>query len=134
METIVNALIYWSAFFGIMAYRWKGFSDFIGKESTIRAFIAMFSTLIGLLLSFYTALNLGRWWQMRMATQHIVEGSKKLTMMVAQLTTDQNLLQTINRYSRASMFLVFAASQMEEGGQTPLRKAVEEGLLTEEEA
>ena len=125
---------HWSVFIGLYAVRWKGFSDFVGKESTIRAFIAMFSTLIGLLLSFYTALNLGRWWQMRLATQHLVEGSKKLTMMVGHgCTPDASALATINRYSRASMFLIFCVSQQQDGDPRPVDKAVKQGLLTEEE-
>lgn len=133
METALNGVIYWSVFIGVYNYRWKGFSDFVGKESTIRAFIAMFSTLIGLLLSFYTALNLGRWWQMRLSVQHIVEGNKKLIMMVAQCHSDPVVLATMNRYARASMFLIFAASQMEEGDEKPVHKAVKKGLLTQEE-
>jgi predicted membrane chloride channel (bestrophin family) len=133
METGMTAILYWSVFAVLASLRWKGFSEFIGKESTIRAFIAMFSTLIGLLLSFYTALNLGRWWQMRMAVQHIVEGSKKLTMMVSCCTQDPVMLQPINRYARASLFLIFAASQMEEGKDVPRVQAVKAGLLTQEE-
>lgn len=133
-ETAMMAFIYWFLFVPGYHLRWKGFSEFVGKESTIRAFIAMFSTLIGLLLSFYTALNLGRWWQMRMAVQSIQEGSKKLSMMVSQgCTQDQVLLQTINRYARASLYLLFAASQMEHGQDPPRVKAVKSGFLTQEE-
>jgi len=134
-ETAMMALVYWFVFGPSYIWRWKGFSEFVGKESTIRAFIAMFSTLIGLLLSFYTALNLGRWWQMRMAVQAIQEGSKKLTMMVSQgVTQDKVLLQTINRYARASLYLIFQASQMEPGEDAPVIKAVKRGFLTQEEA
>jgi len=134
-ETAMMAFVYWFAFMPGYYFRWKGFSEFVGKESTIRAFIAMFSTLIGLLLSFYTALNLGRWWQLRMAVQNIQEGSKKLTMLVSQgCTQDRVLLQTINRYARASLYLIFAASQMEDGQDSPRVKAVKSGFLTQEES
>jgi len=134
-ETAMMAFVYWFAFIPGYYFRWKGFSEFVGKESTIRAFIAMFSTLIGLLLSFYTALNLGRWWQLRMAVQNIQEGSKKLTMLVSQgCTQDRVLLQTINRYARASLYLIFAASQMEDGQDSPRVKAVKSGFLTQEES
>jgi len=133
-ETMMMGVLYWSVFIFTYFFRWKGFSEFVGKESTIRAFIAMFSTLIGLLLSFYTALNLGRWWQMRLAVQNIVEGSKKLTMMVAHgCSQDPTLLQNINRYARASLYLIFCASQMEEGGDPPRKMAVKAGLLTHQE-
>jgi len=136
-ETAVMAVLYWSVFGFGFAFRWKGFSDFVGKESTIRAFIAMFSTLIGLLLSFYTALNLGRWWQMRVAVQHMIEGSKKLSMMIGHgVSQDPAVLKGINRYSRASLFLIFAASRMKDApkGEDPPRvKAMQAGLLTQEE-
>lgn len=133
METAMTALLYWVFFGALYSIRWKNFSEFVGKEAAIRAFISMFSTLIGLLLSFYTSLNLGRWWQMRCSVQHIQEGCKKLTMMLSQgVTDDQELLDTIHRYARASLFLVFAASQCDE--ESPRVMAVKAGLLTQEEA
>lgn len=71
---------------------------------------------------------------MRLATQHLVEGSKKLTMMVGHgCTPDASALATINRYSRASMFLIFCVSQQQDGDPRPVDKAVKQGLLTEEE-
>lgn len=129
------AVLFWSVFSFGFAFRFKGFSDFVGKESTIRAFIAMFSTLIGLLLSFYTALNLGRWWQMRVAVQHMMEGSKKLSMMIGHgVSQDPVVLKGINRYARASLFLIFSASRQEgKGGDPPHVKALQAGLLTQEE-
>lgn len=134
-ETIVMGLIYWSLFGVLFYFRWEHFSAFVGKESTIRAFIAMFSTLIGLLLCFYMSLNLGRWWQMRMAVQNIQEGSKKLMMMISQgVLHDYVLNETINRYARCSLFLMFAASQNEPGQDCPRVKAQKCGLLTVEES
>jgi len=133
-ETLILAFIYWAVFsFGHMS-RLKGISDISGKEDTIRAFISMFSTLIGLLLSFFTALNLGSWWQMRMSVQHIIESSKRLSMMVGHgVSQDPVLLEKINRYSRTSLFLIFAGSQMKEGEDRPVQKAFTAGLLTQEE-
>jgi len=136
IETAMTAVLYWLVFSVVLHYRFDGFSALIGKESTIRAFIAMFSTLIGLLLSFYTALNLGRWWSMRMGVQSIEEGCKQLVMMVSQgCSDDEVLLETINRYGQASLYMIFAASQNNElGGLAPRLKALECGLLTQEEA
>jgi len=135
IETATTAVLYWLVFGILYNYRFDGFSLMVGKESTIRAFIAMFSTLIGLLLSFYTALNLGRWWSMRMGVQNIEEGCKQLVMLVSQgCSDDQVLLETISRYGRASLFMIFAASQNTQDGPAPRIKAVNAGLLLEEEA
>jgi len=135
IETGMTAALYWACFFVMFYFRFDGFSEFVGKESTIRAFIAMFSTLIGLLLSFYTALNLGRWWQMREGVQAMEEGGKKLVMMVSQgCSGDPVLLETISRYAQASLYLIFAASQNQELGKSPRLAALERGLLTQEEA
>lgn len=135
IETGMTAALYWACFFVMFYFRFDGFSAFVGKESTIRAFIAMFSTLIGLLLSFYTALNLGRWWHMREGVQAMEEGGKKLVMMVSQgCSDDPVLLETISRYAQASLYLIFAASQNQELGKSPRLAALERGLLTQEEA
>lgn len=133
-ETGILAVLYWGLFAVMFANRFKDFSEFVGKESSIRAFIAMFSTLIGLLLSFYTALNLGRWWHMRQGMENMQEGCKKLTMFASQVTQDHVLHETIHRYARASLFLVFAASRNKDGNSEPRLEAVKLGLLTEEEA
>jgi len=135
IETATTGVLYWLVFGICYNYRFDGFSDMVGKESTIRAFIAMFSTLIGLLLSFYTALNLGRWWSMRMGVQNIEEGCKQLVMMVSQgCSDDEVLLESINRYGQASLFMIFAASQNTNADEAPRIKAMKAGLLTEEEA
>jgi len=135
IETATTGVLYWLVFGILYHHRFDGFSDMVGKESTIRAFIAMFSTLIGLLLSFYTALNLGRWWSMRMGVQNIEEGCKQLVMMVSQgCSDDQVLLESINRYGQASLFMIFAASQNTQADEAPRIKALKAGLLTEEEA
>jgi len=132
-ETALTAVLFWGIYAYVLLRRPENFRQIVGKESSIRAFIAMFSTLIGLLLSFYTALNLGRWWQMRMAANNVQCGSKKLSVMLTQITHDSHILECVNRYGRASLFLIFATSQMEEGEAAPRRKALEKGLLTEEE-
>jgi len=56
-------------------------------------------------------------------------------MMVSQgCSDDKILLETINRYGQASLYLIFAASQNDELGISPRLKALEAGLLTQEEA
>lgn len=133
-ETGLMGLLFWAVFAFVFWKRPEGFSQILGNEAGIRAFLAMFSTLIGLLLSFYTALSLGRWWQMRLSVHKIQDAAKRLTMMLSQgVTDDQVLLATIHRYARASLFLIFAASQFKEGDVAPLDQALERGLLEQEE-
>mmetsp|Transcript_97339 Transcript_97339/g.168646 ORF Transcript_97339/g.168646 Transcript_97339/m.168646 type:complete len:396 (+) Transcript_97339:97-1284(+) len=134
-ETFIMAVFYWTILGIFIAVRWDGFSSFMGKESSVRAFIAMFSTLIGLLLSFYTALNLGRWWQMRQLVHVITESCKQLVMYLASgVTKDGPLIDRIQRYSRASLFLIFAANgYARHGGAKPMEAVKERDFLTQDE-
>jgi len=132
METGALMGIYVLMFMLCYCVKWEGFSQFVGKEESVRAFIAMFSTLIGLLLSFYTALNLQRWWKMREGVHDIECACARLMLLISQTCTrDPKLLSAVHRYSRASLWLVFAASQDHEH---PREEAVERGMLTEDEA
>lgn len=129
-ETAVLGAIFWIIFGLVFAFRPEGFSQVIGSEAGIRAFLGMFAMLICFLLSFYTALTLGRWWNMRMAVGQIQDGCKDLIMMVTQLTEDQILIDAIQRYARASLYLLFAVAQFEEGQESPVKRAGTAGLLT----
>lgn len=134
METFMTGALFWGLVGVLYWRRWENFSEFVGKESTIRAFIAMFSTLIGFLLCFYTALNMGRWWNMRVGVHSIQEGCKTLVLLVSNgVTGDTKLIETIHRYARCSLFFIFQASVCQKHEQ-PRLKAVDAGLLDEDEA
>jgi uncharacterized Tic20 family protein len=134
METGAMALLYWTTFAVLFQFRGKDFGEMVGKESNIRAFIAMFSTLIGLLLSFYTALNLNRWWQMRQSLENIMDGSNRLSLMLAHgVTGDEELLTNVQRYSRASVFMIFALARRSADDDAPAAQARDAGYLTIEE-
>lgn len=135
LQTVTLGVVFWTMFIVMFHFRWEGFSKFVGKEKNNRAFLAMFSTLIGLLLSFYTALNLGRWWKIRLAIMDITEGARKLNMMLAHgVTSDHEVLHNVERYSRASIFLVFAMARRSPEDDTPRMLAFKAGFLTGEEA
>merc|ERR1719487_1597747 len=70
---------------------------------------------------------------MRDGVHNIQEGSKKLMLMISSLVEDQRILDTISRYARASLYIIFMASSCEKH-EHPRLKAVEIGLLTKEEA
>lgn len=132
VETILNALVFWSIFSGIMYLHWDGLGKFVGKETNIRSFIAMFTTLVGLLLSFYTSLNIKRWWDMRMlGVGGIWQASSRLTLQVSQgVTRDPEVLEAIWRYACSSLRFLF---MMRQGDCDNMQALVAEGLLTEAE-
>jgi predicted membrane chloride channel (bestrophin family) len=132
LETGVMAILFWGTAAALFFYRPDHFNTFVGKETNLRAFIAMFSTLIGLLLSFYTALNLGRWWQMRVAVKQVHEACKKIIMFLAHgVTNDQELLEKVQHYARCSLFLVFRLQA--QAHQSPLEEALKEDFITQDE-
>lgn len=91
-------------------------SRFISQqESKMRAFASIMTGLAAFLLSFYTAITVGRWWTMR--TQGI--GALKaavvdLGMLLQQcVTQNPTILDAVARYGRASMLLIFLWRQRE---------------------
>jgi len=133
IEMTVIAVIYFGVFTVLMHFRWKGFSEFVGSDMDVRAFISMFSTLIGLLLSFYTSLNIGRWWNMRTnGVENIAQGASKLTILLSQgVTKNAEILNAVRRYAVASLMLFFLK---EEDGQERMDRLVKREVLTPDEA
>jgi len=133
IEMAVIGLIYFCTFFTLMHYRWQGFSQFVGSDTDVRAFISMFSTLIGLLLSFYTSLNIGRWWSLRTCgVEGIAQGASKLTILLSQgVTRDPQCLDAVQRYAIASLMLFFLK---DESDVDQLDKLVNREVLSEDEA
>jgi hypothetical protein len=133
-ETFCMAILFWGVFLFLYFERPKNFGQVVGSESGIRAFLGIFSTLIGLLISFYTANTLGRWWQMRLAIESIQDGCKELTMLVSQgVSDDEILLDGISRYARASLYLIFLVDKKRDAPESALRQIHECGLITKEE-
>lgn len=133
IEMTVIAVVYFLTFTVLMHYRWQGFSEFVGSDMDVRAFISMFSTLIGLLLSFYTSLNIGRWWSMRTnGVESIAQGASKLTILLSQgVTKNAEILNAVRRYAIASLMLFFFK---EEDGQERADRLVKREVLTPDEA
>jgi len=133
IETAVIAAIYWAVFVLLMYVRWDGFSEFVGSDTDVRAFISMFSTLIGLLLSFYTSLNISRWWSLRTTgVEGISQGASKLIILLSQgVTRDSEILDAVRRYAVGSLMLVFHKDQED---VKQLDHLVEQQLLTQNEA
>jgi predicted membrane chloride channel (bestrophin family) len=133
IEMAVIAIVYWGTFLVFMRFRWEGFSEFVGSDTDVRAFISMFSTLIGLLLSFYTSLNIGRWWCLRTeGVEGIAQGASKLTILLSQgVTRDREILEAVRRYSIGSLMLFFHKDAEE---QEQLDFLVDRQILTHSEA
>merc|ERR1719450_1483465 len=103
----MNGFLFVGCFITLYLVSWKGWADYVGREADLRAFIAMFTTLVGLLLSFYTALNIKRWWEIRRGGVAAIEQAcAKLTCMISQgVTRDKEVLSAVSRYSRVSLLL-----------------------------
>jgi len=101
-------------------------------EKDVRDFCEKLSMMATFLLSFFTSLNVGRWWRLRCSGIGEVWAScSALCMFVCQhVTMDEQVLSAIRRYSRASLMLVF---MKERGYADQLHILVERGLLTQEE-
>jgi len=132
VETLAGAAVFWTLFALVTYFHWDGLEKFVGNERNIRAFISMFTTLIGLLLSFYTSLNIQRWWSMRMlGVGGIWQASSKLTLQISQgVTRDPEVLDSIWRYASASLVFLF---MMRRGTQDHIDNLTKRGLLTEHE-
>lgn len=75
----------------------------------MRAFAAIMTTLASLLLSFYTAMAVGRWWAMRtVGIGGIKAAAMELEMLISQMVTqEEEVLGAIRRYARTSLVLIF---------------------------
>jgi len=104
------------------------------QEGRMREFAMILMVLASLLLSFYTAMAVGRWWTIRAAgVGGIKAAAMELEMLISQTVTQEaQVLEAIRRYARASLFLVFLwrRGQMAELEE----EMVSQGLLTEQEA
>jgi len=104
-----------------------------GQETRMREFAMIMTILASLLLSFYTAMAVGRWWVIRTAgVGGIKAAAVEIEMLLSQsVTSEPQVLDAVRRYARTSLILVFLwrrkhmASMKEE--------LVAMGLLTESE-
>lgn len=106
------------------------------QEGRMREFAMIMTGLASLLLSFYTAISVGRWWVVRtVGVGGIRAAAMELQMLVSQIVTqDAHVLKAIRRYAQTSLILVFLWRQ---GKMQPavLKHALvqKHGLLDEQE-
>lgn len=100
----------------------------------MREFAMILMVLASLLLSFYTAMAVGRWWVIRAAgVGGIKSACMELEMLISQnVTQDIQVLDSIRRYARASLFLVFIWRRDQLGEMEEMMTT--QGLLTQQEA
>jgi hypothetical protein len=104
------------------------------QEGRMREFAMIMTVLASLLLSFYTAMAVGRWWTIRAAgVGGIKAAAMELEMLISQTVTQEpQVLDAIRRYARTSLFLVFLWRR----DRLPEMKEelTKQGLLTDQEA
>lgn len=131
-ETSVLVLVFVPIFLLTYSVHWRKYDDFASQEDDIRSFVGMLTTLVGLLLSFYTALQIKRWWEMRvLGVGSIWQAASTLTMLISQgCTRDPEVLSAVRRYAVASLVLLFMRRR---GQGENLYLLHERGVLTVDE-
>jgi len=109
--------------------RWLG-----EQEARMREFAMIMTVLASLLLSFYTAMAVSRWWAIRTGgVGGIKSAAMQLEMLISQMVTQEpQVLDSIRRYARTSLILVFMWRRKKLG--TMKEDLVAMKLLTAEEA
>ena len=102
------------------------------KAKDIHDFCEKLSTMASFMLTFFTSLNVSRWWRLRtLGIGGIWEASSNLTFFLSEwVTRDEHILSSIRRYARTSLMLIF---MQERGYSDDLSILVNRGLLTDKE-
>lgn len=79
------------------------------QEGRMREFAMIMTILASLLLSFYSAMAVSRWWVIRTAGVGGIKGATmEMVMLISQyVTREDQVLSAVTRYARASLILVF---------------------------
>jgi hypothetical protein len=103
------------------------------QEGRMREFAMIMTILASLLLSFYTAMAVGRWWVIRTAgVGGIKAAAVEMEMLISQMVTqDPQVLDAIRRYARTSLMLVFLWRRKQLS--IVKQELVSQGLLTDGE-
>jgi len=105
------------------------------QEPRMRQFAMIMTTLAAFLLTFYTTLSVNRWWAIR--TQG-VGGIKAATValvwnMQQLCPQEQDILDAVSRYGRASLKLIFIWRRSEKITAETLKPLEDKKILTQEE-
>jgi len=106
------------------------------QEARMRDFAMIMTMLASLLLSFYTAMAVGRWWAIRATgVGGIKAAAMELEMLISwQVTQEPQVLDAIRRYARSSLFLVFLWRRQMCSPNEIKEQMKNQGLLTDQEA
>jgi len=104
------------------------------QEGRMREFAMIMTGLTSLLLSFYTAMAVTRWWIIRtQGVGGIKAAAVELELLISQMVTQEAVvLDAIRRYARSSLILVFMWRRKKLGNMK--EDLCKNGLLTEDEA
>merc|ERR1719321_2347482 len=106
------------------------------QEARMREFAMIMTVLASLLLSFYTAMAVGRWWAIRAkGVGGIKAAAMELEMLISQAVTQEpQVLDAIRRYARTSLVLVSLWRRGLLGADQAKAELIKQGLLTDQEA
>lgn len=118
------------------------------QEARMREFALIMMMIASLMLAISLGMSVARWWIIRTAGVGGIKAAEmELTMFISQMVTqEEKVLQSIRRYSRASLLMVFLWRRKQLGPAVPQEKTKETlramfcgpdapnpGLLTEDE-
>lgn len=90
------------------------YEKLVEQEGPIRKFSMIITSLAALLLSLYTSIMIARWWTIRTQGVGAIKGAAtELVLYISQFVTqDEEMLNAIQRYARASLKLIFLWRRM----------------------
>lgn len=105
------------------------------QEPKMRQFAMIMTTLAAFLLTFYTTMSVNRWWAIRsQGVGGIKAATVALVWNVQQICPqEQDVLEAISRYGRASLKLIFIWRRSEKITEETLQPLQEKKLLKPEE-
>lgn len=112
------------------------YQSVVEQENNIRKFSMLLTMLAAFLLSLYMSIMIGRWWNIRSnGIGAIKAATAELTVYISTFVTkDKEVLSAIQRYSRASLRLIFLWRRDYIKDDKVLRHSlVETKILTDEE-
>mmetsp|Transcript_51621 Transcript_51621/g.81964 ORF Transcript_51621/g.81964 Transcript_51621/m.81964 type:complete len:394 (+) Transcript_51621:224-1405(+) len=105
------------------------------QEGKMRAFAGIMQFLTAFMLSFYTAITVGRWWTMRAQGIGGLKAAVVDLHMLLQQCVDpsEQMLEAVRRYGRASLLLIFLWRKKELDRMKQIMGPERYNILTDEE-
>jgi len=111
---------------------WLSLSSMWRQSQAIQEYCKVLTTITTFLMGFFTSTNYSRWWRLRTKGVGALwsAGANLIMLIGTWVTQDQNVISAIDRYTRASIMMIFMGQR---GRKSELGLLVERDILTEDE-